>query len=156
MGCIELDPASSITANEIVQAENYFAPYEDGLAQPWRARTLWLNPPYTRGVIEAWAAKLLHSLRSKNVQEAIWLSNNATETGWFQALSQACSCLFLPGHRIAFEVVEGGERVAKKSPRQAQALLYFGPYNIRFATVMEARVLGTPFFRAPYTTDTLR
>ena len=44
-GSIDLDPASSIHANELVQAKRFFTPKEDGLTQTWKAEKLYLYPP---------------------------------------------------------------------------------------------------------------
>ncbi len=48
-GIIELDPASCEIANRVVQASRYYDIKINGLLQPWKARSLWLNPPYGRG-----------------------------------------------------------------------------------------------------------
>lgn len=42
---IELDPASSLKANQYVQAERIYTEKDDGLTQSWRARTIFVNPP---------------------------------------------------------------------------------------------------------------
>lgn len=43
---IELDPASSRTANKTVRAKTIFTQRQNGLRQSWRTyRTVWLNPP---------------------------------------------------------------------------------------------------------------
>lgn len=47
MGGIDLDPASCAQANEIIKAEKFYSPRDDGLKQPWFGR-VWLNPPYGR------------------------------------------------------------------------------------------------------------
>jgi len=44
-GSIDLDPASSEHANELIQAQRFFTPKEDGLTQPWKAEKLYLFPP---------------------------------------------------------------------------------------------------------------
>ena len=44
-GEIELDPASSDYANTIVGANKYFTWQDNGLAQTWRASTIYLFPP---------------------------------------------------------------------------------------------------------------
>src|SRR5262249_56141272 len=45
LGEIDLDPASSAKAQEIVKAQRYFTLEQDGLIRPWHGR-VWLNPPY--------------------------------------------------------------------------------------------------------------
>jgi hypothetical protein len=44
-GRIELDPASSHAANTIISAKRYFTPEDDGLKQPWNAKSIYLFPP---------------------------------------------------------------------------------------------------------------
>ncbi len=45
---IELDPASSEQANRVIQAKTFYDQAHDGLAKSWKARTVWLNPPYCK------------------------------------------------------------------------------------------------------------
>ena len=45
LGGIELDPASCAVANRTVRAERFFTREQDGLSQPWKARTVFLNAP---------------------------------------------------------------------------------------------------------------
>ena len=58
-GPIILAPASSVEANETVQAQRIFTLEDDGLVQDWEADSLWFNPPYARGDIEAFVEKLV-------------------------------------------------------------------------------------------------
>jgi len=44
-GEIDLDPASSIHANSLVQSNRFFDWKDNGLMQPWRARNVYLYPP---------------------------------------------------------------------------------------------------------------
>ena len=44
-GSIDLDPASSEAANELVQAKRFFTPKEDGFNQSWKAKNVYLYPP---------------------------------------------------------------------------------------------------------------
>lgn len=45
LGGIELDPASCEVANRGVRADRFFTREQDGLIQPWCARTAFLNAP---------------------------------------------------------------------------------------------------------------
>lgn len=44
-GEIDLDPASSASANSVVQANRFFSWKENGLFQPWKAKSVYLFPP---------------------------------------------------------------------------------------------------------------
>lgn len=44
-GQIDLDPASSLSANSLIQAERIFTKDEKGLFQDWRAKNIYLYPP---------------------------------------------------------------------------------------------------------------
>jgi hypothetical protein len=48
LGGFDLDPASSDMAQRVVKAAHYFTEATNGLVQEWRARSVWLNPPYGR------------------------------------------------------------------------------------------------------------
>lgn len=48
-GVINLDPASSVLANEIVKAERFMTKEDDGLTKPWVADKVWLNHPFQKG-----------------------------------------------------------------------------------------------------------
>ena len=64
MGNIDIDPASCEIANKsLVKATKYFDKHTDGLLQEWNGR-IWLNPPYHRGLIEAFVDKLLEEYRT--------------------------------------------------------------------------------------------
>jgi len=123
MGEIDLDPASSETANEIVQAIAYFTEEDDGLLWEWGGR-IWMNPPYSQPLIAQFCQKLAESITSGTVEEAIILVNNATETKWFRQLAEQCGVICFPRSRIRFIDKEGNKG---KTPLQAQAIIYIGP-----------------------------
>jgi phage N-6-adenine-methyltransferase len=138
---IDLDPASSDIANETVKAMSYFTKEDDGLAQPWIAGTVWINPPYgkTNNLSNQglFAHKLIAEHISGNVGEGIILVNIYSGYGWFAPLRTLPMCLV--DHRISFidpaTDEEGDEAKASsvfiyvgKDPRKFyQVFKQFGP-----------------------------
>jgi len=55
MGAIELDPASCAQANRTVRADRYLS--QGGELADWGCKRVFLNPPYQRGVVEAFCAR---------------------------------------------------------------------------------------------------
>ncbi|HYS44063.1 MAG TPA: DNA N-6-adenine-methyltransferase [Geobacteraceae bacterium] len=121
MGGIDLDPASSDIANELIRAAHYFTEKDSGLDHTWYGR-VWMNPPYAQPLIREFSDKLSGEFRSGNVTEAIVLVNNATETAWFQVLGQEASAFCAPRGRLRFWYP--GKESA--SPLQGQMILYMG------------------------------
>lgn len=121
MGAIDLDPASSAIANEVVQAEKFYSLADDGLSQPWRGR-VWMNPPYAAELVGQFTEKLADHVDAGDVSSAIVLVNNATETEWFKTVIDRASAICFPNKRIKF-LSPNGELGA---PLQGQAILYIG------------------------------
>ncbi len=132
LGGIDLDPASSEIAQQTVQATRYYTKETNGLAQPWAGR-VWMNPPYDRSIGQ-FIDKLLSS---PVVSEALVLTNNATETEWFQKLAARSACLCLLSSRVAFLDVDG----TPGSPTQGQVLFYVGGNREKFQTAFEGQGL---------------
>lgn len=109
LGSIELDPASSELANEIVCAARYFTVDDDGLCQDWRAETLYMNPPYG-DVIGAWVDKLVNEYEAGRIGTAIALVPARTDTAWFRRLRAYPRC-FLSG-RVKFVSPDGNDNSA--------------------------------------------
>lgn len=133
MGSIDLDPASCLEANEVVRAREFYTIDDDGLSKPWRASTVWLNPPYgkTGGASNAalWTAKLLHEVQLGNVEQAILLVSAATGAVWFRPLFDYPICFITP--RIRF----WGHN--KYNPTHYHAAVYFGPNRDSFQEIWQ-------------------
>lgn len=121
MGAIDLDPASNAMAQECVRAERWFGVEENGLSRAWHGR-VWLNPPYTRGLIDLFVTKLCDAHSTGMVPQAVLLTNNNTDTGWWhEAALKASGVCFTLG-RINFHKRDG----SLSSPTNGQTLFYFG------------------------------
>jgi ParB family chromosome partitioning protein len=136
LGGIDLDPASSDKAQETVRATTYYTKQDDGLSKPWAGK-VWPNPPYTSGLVEQFAEKLVTHYEAGDVTAAVVLVNNATETRWLGQLALRAGALCLPEGRVKF-LKEGGE---KGSPLQGQVVLYLGEDVDAFRAAFEQ--LGT-------------
>ncbi|PSW53048.1 hypothetical protein [Photobacterium leiognathi] len=160
MGSIELDPASSFTANLTVLADRYFDQQTDGLAQPWIANTLWMNHPFHRGEAPCpsdrskckkkscvsrgyhidkaipsnmdWVNKLISEYQAGNVREAICISFASTSEGWFRKLLKYPQCF--PDGRVQYHKPDGSlvNNVTKGS-----CITYLGPNYLTFADVFK-------------------
>jgi len=129
MGCIDLDPASSETANKTVKADAYFTREEDGRGMDWFGN-VWMNPPYAQPLVSEFCSKLRDSFLGGSVSQACVLVNNATETGWFQGLLEISEAACFIKGRVKYLDVEGN---ASGAPLQGQAILYMGDNKLLFA-----------------------
>lgn len=120
LGDFDLDPASSEIANATVQAPLFYTAETDGLAQDWPLGRIWCNPPYATGLIGRFATRLAAEFRRGST--GIVLTNNATETAWFQELASVSSAICFPLSRVRFLRPEG----EAGAPLQGQAIFYSG------------------------------
>jgi ParB family chromosome partitioning protein len=127
MGGIDLDPASTPEANEVVKATQFFTEKDNGLKQIWRGR-IFLNPPYATGLVEQFTGHLVNAMLAGAVKEACVLLNNATETRWFQHLLSGANAVCFPRGRVKF----WHPHKKTTSTLQGQAVIYFGPHQDRF------------------------
>ena len=127
LGAIDVDPASSARAQETVRASRFFTRDNDGLRHDWRGR-IWLNPPYSQPDIARFIDKLLAEIAAGRATQAILLTHNYTDTGWFHAAAATCAAICFTRGRIRFVSATGG--IA--APTQGQAFFYFGAEVDRF------------------------
>lgn len=128
-GTIDLDPASCALANETVKAEKFFSIDDDGLSQMWHGN-IWLNPPYTNGVIQKFVSKLLTS----DFTAAIVLVDAATDTKWFRNLADACDGIVFTAGRV--NCLPHGEKNSS-NPTRGSAIFYIGDDADKFFTEFE-------------------
>ena len=127
LGEIDLDPASCEHANKTVKASKYYSREDDGLTKPWNGK-VWMNPPYSADLITKFAQKLVDEFNCGNMQEAIVLVNNATETTWFSKMSSVASAIAFPRGRIRYESTTH----EMNTPLQGQAFIYIGEHPDKF------------------------
>lgn len=129
MGRIDLDPASSHEANEIIQADHYYTKHTDGLndANEWTGN-VWLNPPYSQPACRNFCNRLHNEYENQAVDQALLLLNNGTETVYMQNLLVHYPFVLLQG-RVSFL---SPHLEAVKGNRQGQIMFYLGPHEDRF------------------------
>jgi hypothetical protein len=131
MGGIDLDPASCLEANAVVQATHIFTEADNGLEQPWHGR-VFLNPPFAHPTVKYFAEKLLESLETCTVDQAVWLSNACVDTEWWQALAGHGLVCCHRG-RIKFYGPDGEQQ----PPTLGQTIIYLGPARDAFRAQFE-------------------
>jgi hypothetical protein len=134
LGAIDLDPATSKQAQRTVQAKRIFTEADDGLEQEWHGR-VWVNPPYHRDLAPRFIDKLIAEIEAGRTTAAIMLTNNCTDTSWFDAALRICSAVCFTRGRISFTKPNGAEVVPMGLPTQGQAFFYFGQDVQRFEDV---------------------
>lgn len=131
MGQIDIDPASNDVAQKTVRAATYYTAETNGLDKEWRGK-VWMNPPYSRGLIGPFIGKLVDEFQSGRCTEAIVLTNNSTDTAWFLAMARAGATVCFPKGRIRFLKSNG---TMGRTPPQGQIFTYLGGRPLRFAEV---------------------
>lgn len=127
MGAIDLDPASTEAAQEVVRAGTYYTKQDDGLVRTWAGR-IWINPPYSLPGIKLFVDKLISEYAAGHVAEAIILTNNSSDTAWFHSLLSRFPACFTRG-RVQFWRPDHDAFGA----RQGQTLFYLGSNVETFA-----------------------
>lgn len=108
------------------------------LMREWDGR-IWLNPPYQRGLIEAFIDKLISEYRIGRTTEAIVLTHNASETRWYGRLLGEASAMCIVSGRIKFYAISEGNEVyqPKGAPLQGQFITYLGRNSETFCHIFK-------------------
>lgn len=128
---IDLDPFSSDDANLIVRANKYFTKEDNALLHSWHSKSVFMNPPYSRGLCSKAVEKFLYEFRAKHFRRAIVLVNNMTDTQWFHDLAKEANrrCDFKG--RIAF-VTADNKRISGNT--RGQTFFLFSHRNDQYVT----------------------
>lgn len=86
MGSIELDPASSLAANERIKASRIFTEADDGLKQEWEAESIFLNHPFSKNGNPLWINKAISEFRAGRAKQICMITYAATSEKWFNPL----------------------------------------------------------------------
>ncbi|UCD59139.1 MAG: hypothetical protein JSV16_08635, partial [Candidatus Hydrogenedentota bacterium] len=130
LGDIDLDPASCAFAQKTVKAKCYYDKKQDGREQPWTGR-VFLNPPYKTPLVSQFVNRLVDMVGSGDVTAAVLLTNNNTDTDWWQRAAGDAEAVCLTDGRIGFND-EHGETSA---PTNGQSFCYYGKAADRFLKV---------------------
>ena len=120
-GGIDVDPCSNAHAQKTIKAGIHYTKENSGLNQPWEG-TVFMNPPYSKGLCQSFCEKLVSEIEAGNITSAITLTNAGTDTSWFRTLQGACTAMVFT-KRIQF-VKENGE--ANDRNTKGQVYFYFG------------------------------
>ena len=125
LGKIELDPFSSATANAHIRAQRYFTSHNSAFVQPdWCASTIYMNPPYSRGVCQKATARFIDEFNKKSFRAGVVLVNNMTDTVWFHDLwAHATRACFFKG-RLSFMTADNKR---ESGNTRGQTLFLFEP-----------------------------
>ena len=127
MGAIDVDPASCVFANQVVQATTFYTKEQDGMAHDWPG-CVFLNPPYGYGEngeglnSRRWTQKAIAQYETGIATEIIMLVNAATRFKWFQPLWAYPVCLV--DHPIRFYNEQG---MGTNTSAHDSAFVYMGP-----------------------------
>ena len=92
----QLDAAAT---EENALCERFITPKEDALSIPWDAQTIWVNPPYGRG-IKYWMKKAYDEARAgKSVGVLVFAR---TDTAWWHDYAMKAAAIFLIRGRLKF------------------------------------------------------
>jgi len=129
MGSINLDPASCKKANEIVEANEIFTKYSDGLSKEWYGN-IWVNHPFSRINNPLWVEKIVDSYYTTKVNQIMCINYACTSELWFKPLHKFAQC-YIYG-RTNFFLPDGS---IKKGNTKGCVITYMGKNIGKFISV---------------------
>lgn len=132
LGEIDLDPASSLIANERVKAKRIFTERENGLVQEWHGR-VWMNHSFSAAGNPVWVRKIVAEYEAGRITEACCICFAATSERWFQPLAKRPQCYLAP--RTNFYLPDGTK---KPGVTKGSVVTYFGTDPAKFAAAFRA------------------
>lgn len=126
LGTIDLDPASSLKANETVKAKRIYTEADNGLALPWDGN-VWMNHPFSRQGNREWIGKLVEEYGNGRVYAAVCICFAAVNAQWFQPLLHLPQ--FFPAQRINYLYPDG---TVARGVTKDSVITYFPPI-VRYA-----------------------
>lgn len=125
MGSIDLDPASSAKANEVVKAAIYLTKDDNGLLYGWFGN-VWLNHPFSKTYNYAWITTLIRNANfTEEFKQACCITYASTSEKWFQPLMDYPQCYF--SRRVNY--IDGETMQPKKGVTKGSVVTYLG-YNV--------------------------
>ncbi len=111
-GSIDLDPCT--TPDNPCGATTFYTPPGDGAAEPWTARSIYVNPPYGQAR-ERWVARC--ALAATSGSKVVLLIPAHTDTRAFQRAAASASVIVFIKGRVKFGVLRPNLRqVAASHP----------------------------------------
>jgi len=132
MGSIDLDPASSAIANQIVRAKHYYTIEDDGLTQTWYGN-VWMNHPFSRANNPKWIDRLRVEYEIGDVSQACCICFAATSENWFQPLYDYPLCFLSP--RTNYYLPDG---TLKEDVTKGSVVAYLGTNILGFLTEFQS------------------
>lgn len=108
MGAIDCDPATNARAQRTIRARVYWTKEQDGLRgdRRWRGR-VWCNPPYSRGLVDAFASRFLDEFDAHHMTRGLLLLNSSTDVEWFHKLGSRLPFVLTKGRRSFIDARSG-------------------------------------------------
>lgn len=120
MGCIDLDPASSLVANDRVKADKIYTAEQNGLQYAW-VGNVWMNHPFGRDSNRLWVDKLIRSHSDGLVPQSCCITYACTSEAWFRPLMQYAQCFLSP--RTNYLLPDG---TVKRGVTKGSVVTYMG------------------------------